>query len=462
MRKLLGKPLGRRGASIRVFVEDGLVRVYWSRKGKREMRSWPDSREHRAVARAFAEGMLHEWESPAPPQALTFRELWEAYAEASFPSLRPRSRELYTAYWRKAELYFGAHASARDLIPASLQRLRGIIAKQGLALSTAKHVISTVKGVYAWADQHRLLSPNPIAGFRFKIGKEERPVPVEEYTRQEFDRLLAQFDATKPLQWRAWLTLMLCGWTGARQNAVLHLQWGDVTEEEVIFRARWDKMGREWRQPLYAPLHDALVVARTHREREGYTGKWILFSESATEVYTIQAFWWMLKTAERKAGIAHRRLRAGHGFRRMFAGDVAAATNDPLLAIHAIGDTDLTMAGRYLHRRDERRRVGLEKLADAHYVQPTRNAGEGAESGVTEVVGEQGVTECARLDSNQELADIKDSETAAKPHFSPSGQPENPPNGPRTSANPTSNPQPSGNSGFGTSGTPAHPPAVVD
>lgn len=70
--------------------------------------------------------------------------------------------------------------------------------------------------------------------------------------------------------------------------------------------------------------------------------------------YTIQSLWVALKAAETRAGIGHATGRGGHGLRRMLAGDVTELTGDAVLGLHAIGDTDIRQAQRYIKRRDDR------------------------------------------------------------------------------------------------------------
>ena len=45
---------GSTGRTVRVFLEGDLVRVQWREQGRRRTESWPDSRDNRVRARAFA------------------------------------------------------------------------------------------------------------------------------------------------------------------------------------------------------------------------------------------------------------------------------------------------------------------------------------------------------------------------------------------------------------------------
>jgi integrase len=166
--------------------------------------------------------------------------------------------------------------------------------------------------------------------------------------------------------WRAHAVLALCGWQGARQNAVLHLRWDDLDLEAgaVVWRARWDKVGREWVQPLRA---GSIAVLRAVQERTGGHG-WVFPAasrKSGREVYSAQSLWSALRRAERAAGITHQGRRGAHGLRRMLFNDVLAATGDIGAAMAAIHDTDLRVASRYLQGRDDRVREAFAVLDGA-------------------------------------------------------------------------------------------------
>jgi integrase len=160
---------------------------------------------------------------------------------------------------------------------------------------------------------------------------------------------------------------MLCWTQGARQHAVLHLQWRDIDLDarRITWRAAWDKVGRERAQPLREPAIAALTRALAHRERLAYSGPWVFpagSTKSAWETYSIQSLWAALMSAERRSGVEHKRQRGGHGLRRLLTGDVNALTGDPMLALHAIGDTDARQAARYIVPREDRIKAAFEGL----------------------------------------------------------------------------------------------------
>jgi integrase len=283
---------------------------------------------------------------------LTLRDLWDAYQLAEFPHLRPNNVRLYKDGWQRWEQPWGPSFPADDASPAMLDEFRRRMDRSGLAVNTQRMAIRIVKTVFAFGERRELLQRNRLASWRFKLAKEKRPTPPPEYQGEEFVRILSVLDPAKPSQWRAFVALTLCGLQGARQHAVLHLRWEDVDFEAGVihWRAEWDKTGRAWLQPMREGSRKALEAALRYREGS----PWVLPAPRRPDSpYTIQTLWWMLREASRRAGVELRKGRAGHGLRRMLAGDVATMTGNAVLALQAIGDTSLQMAERYIQTRDK-------------------------------------------------------------------------------------------------------------
>jgi hypothetical protein len=76
---------------VRVFAEAGYVRVMWRERGERRYQSWPDKREFRQEAKAFAQGLADTLGRPKETPTLTMRQLWARYHEIEFPHLRPNT-----------------------------------------------------------------------------------------------------------------------------------------------------------------------------------------------------------------------------------------------------------------------------------------------------------------------------------------------------------------------------------
>jgi integrase len=203
-----------------------------------------------------------------------------------------------------------------------VHEFRAALLKQHkLATSTARQTIRTVKMVYAWGEANELIDRNRIHAYKFKVAKEQRTESPAEYSGDETAKMMAALDPKSATQWRAWVALTICGNQGVRQNAALHLQWDDVDEllGVMIWRSQWDKMGREWSQPIRSATREALRVAREWREKNEYAGPWVLpqgSSKSKSEVYTLGSLWQALKGAETRSGVARINRRGGHSLRR--------------------------------------------------------------------------------------------------------------------------------------------------
>lgn len=354
--------LGKRGRRVRVaeaMIRGAIVlRVTWrDLEGKRRAALY--ARSQRAEAVQFAEGIAFELSRPAPdarPQSLTVAALWDRYSEAVFPSLRPKSKVLYRYFWKRFEAFAGAHTTAEDLTIETMNGLRRALEAQGAAVNTIRRVMAVTRMVFLYGETHELIAKNRVGRYVYRVAKEARPTAPAEYRMPEFRALLAQFDPTKASQWRPAVALALCGYQGARQNAVLHLRWEDVDLEagRITWRAAWDKVGREWSQPLRAPSRAALEAAARFRDDCG----WVFWGRNRAtgeaQPYTIQSLWAALRQAERRAGIPHADRRGGHGLRRLLAGEVAGLTGDSKLALNAIGDSDIRQAERYIKVRDDR------------------------------------------------------------------------------------------------------------
>jgi len=401
---------------VRVFVERGgdLIRVQWYEQGRLRKKSWPNTPDGRAEAKAWAKGFAEArvLGPVLPHERLTLRAVWEKYVEAEFPHLRLKTQTLYTGYWRKWELFLGREFIAEDARLEHVDQLRNALRRQELAPGHVQRAIRLVKTVYSWAERRELLARNRLAGYRFRRAKDERDVPPPEYSVQERERLSTALSPHRSDQWRPWMAVKIAAHQGARMNAILHLQWADVDLDSrtIVWRARWDKTGREWRQPLTEAAAGALGIAWVWRERDAYAGPWVFYSSHARKralgddpraVYHPTALLRALRLAEDRAGVTHRPYRGMHGFRRAVAGDVARSTGNLKLAMEYIGDTDIRRAREYIQVRPDHLKEAASVMDRERSDRPQTvpEPGQTAQPGF-ELVGAGGPTELPRQDSN--------------------------------------------------------------
>jgi integrase len=359
---------GSSRAKVYVTIEGEQVRVRWRVNGARRLKSYPNTQENRANAKAFAKGVAESREKPQQKAQLTLRTLWERYADAEFPHLRPNSQRLYREYYARWENAWGKDFPIEQTTLDMAHTFRKDLTKLGLATSTNRQTIRTVQMVYAWGERNELVTNNKLRLFRFKVAKDDRTESPAEYRDDDLKKILAALDSNSAEQWRAWVALAICGAQGVRQHAVLHLKWSDIDwEGRVIhWRAEWDKLGRNWSQPMRDLTDRALQVAI---HRTGPLATWVLPAGSkknkGSETYSAQSLWSALCKAEKRAGIPHLKGRGAHGLRRMLAGNVATLTGDAVLAMKSIGDTDVRMANRYLKNRPDEMTAVFSKLDEA-------------------------------------------------------------------------------------------------
>lgn len=356
---------GVHGKTVAAFIEGDKIAVRWRSAGQRKQESFPNTTEGRQEARDFAGGVAEKLEARTATAApVTVKELWARYTVAEFPNLRPRTQALNADAWRKWELVVGRETPAEDLGPDSLATLRGDLERQGFAVNTIGRVVRGVKTVYNWAEEHDVIGRNKVHRYRFKVGKDRKPAKVPEFRADDFSALCMQLPLVGR-NWRPGGIVRVCGFQGVRQGAVRHLQWADVDFDRatLTWRAAWDKLGREWMQPMR--LETAATLRALLERRDG--SPWVFpaprVRRSGDPVYSAQALWWAMTEAERRAGITHKRGRGAHGFRRMLAGDVLAATGNLKLAADAIGDKSVrVLEEHYIHARDSEVRAAFALL----------------------------------------------------------------------------------------------------
>jgi hypothetical protein len=206
-RKTLAR-FGPARGGIRVLdeVKREAIIVQWyeteaERRGRRQ-KLWRRTKEGRVEAVAWAQRFAETRFGTAPkPERLTLRSLWDRYAVAAFPQLRPRTRALYLEHWRRWELFCGRDFIAQDARQETVDRFRARLTTLGIAVGHQQRIVRDVKTVYAWGDSHELLARSRLGGYRFKVEKEARaPRPAAAWTavpKGSLDRRSADWIATK-------------------------------------------------------------------------------------------------------------------------------------------------------------------------------------------------------------------------------------------------------------------------
>lgn len=392
-RRTLGT-YGRRGDRVRVLVDAARDRVevlYRDSDGVDRKRVFGNDKAGRAEALAWAETFhqerakrLAQKEAPKP---ITMRQLWREYTQSpAWHDLRAASRPNYADRWRLWLRFIGDDAIAGDVrlldVDRFIVRMRALPTASGRprAVNQIRQVLNVVRTVFNWAQSRELLHRNDFALFRWKRPKDARVLEPEEYTAEEYVRLLGAASPQNPRTWRIHVALVLAGVHGQRARAVLHLRWADVTDTTITWPGEFMKQGEDHEQPLTWDAIAALETARywtqersgraftrqSARQRDARAAlaasPWVLPGHGdATKPWGYQAAWKSLKALEKIASVAPKAFRAWHGFRKLAAGNVSDATGDARLGMEWVGDRDMKQAKAYLKQRTSR----MEKAASA-------------------------------------------------------------------------------------------------
>jgi integrase len=364
--------IGLRGAHARVWVEKlrsgrEVVRIQHREGDRRITTSLPNTAENRRVAKATAEGIVDRLQRRGlkATERLTLHDVADRYVKSKLPEWRQATRINTQGKWKRILAIIPPRTFADLITPETLDELREIMRKSGRApAQTAAH-ITQIKAAFTFAMSRKLLVENPIADYKVRLGKDDRPRSVAEYTPAEAAGIMASLDYRTMRAWRPWVAITLAGVLGMRQNALLYLEWRDVdlNARTVRWRPELDKLGRDRVQPLPRAAVFAFRIAKVWRGREEYDGRFVFPAvqreRRGDKPWTYQALVEQLHNAEDRAGVARKPYRGMHGLRRMVAKNVLARTGGDLNAAGEwIGDTDLrVLKDSYLKERPEELRA---------------------------------------------------------------------------------------------------------
>ena len=359
---------------VRIFPDPrtGVIQIEWRENGRRLTRSL----RHRDWARAkrqadeFAAGYVQprlEREAEARLGRLTVETLLGIYAEEVTPAKGERSRRYDVAAMTMFLRFLGkdrdpATLSKRDWDRFIRERRSGRVGPSGTPVSdrTIQRDLKFLLAVLNWAAQSRdeqgglLLESNPLKGL--KPPAEKNPVRVI-LTEVEYEALL---NASRDLDWRFRVALVLAHETGHRIGAIRQLRWSDIDAESGVIRWRseHEKTGYEHRTPLTA---EALAVLEEARRKSAGTGDARVLpapkDPSRSVSHPLAGEWW--KRAEKLAGLGPKRGRGWHSLRRKFASDLM---DQPMKVLCELGGwkTSRTVFECYQQADEGRLRTALQ------------------------------------------------------------------------------------------------------
>jgi hypothetical protein len=72
-----------------------------------------------------------------------------------------------------------------------------------------------------------VIEENHLETYQFRLAKDANALEPGEYTSDEIDAILRQWDPNEVRHWRPWAVFILATHAGQRARAILHLKWSD-------------------------------------------------------------------------------------------------------------------------------------------------------------------------------------------------------------------------------------------
>lgn len=227
-------------------------------------------------------------------------------------------------------------------------------AKRLAATSLARH-LSTVRGLFAFAMQARLLEEDPAA----LLESPKLPDQLPEFlTRAEMDYLLEQPDTSTSLGFRDRVMLELLYAAGLRISELIGLVLGDFDPQTGILRV-FGKRAKERLVPIHYAAQRLLCDYLDHKRAGFGPVCQHIFLNRSGKGLTRQGVWKLIKRYAEAAGI--RRSISPHTFRHTFAthlleGGADLRTVQLLLGHAAINATEIythIQSGRLMRIHEE-------------------------------------------------------------------------------------------------------------
>ena len=332
---------------VRVFPDPktGNFQIEWRENGRRLTRSLGHRDWVRAKRQAdeFAAGFAEvNGRKESVPEPLTLERLFDIYGEEVTPTKGEHTRRHDRAAMAMFLGCFGRDRkpetlSQRDWDRFIRQRRAGRVGPSGRPVSdrTVERDLRFLRAVLNWAGRSRdeegrlLLEANPLRGL--KPPREKNPKRVL-LTAAEYEALL---EASKEMDWRFPVALVLAHETGHRIGAIRQLRWADIDFGTGVIRWRGEheKTGYEHRTPATV---EALAVLEEARRRNPGIGNAPVLPAPKNPTKCVDrgrvAKWW--KRAEALAGLEPKRGRGWHSLRRKFASDLL---DQPLKVLCELG-----------------------------------------------------------------------------------------------------------------------------
>jgi len=239
--------------------------------------------------------------------------------------------------------------------PHDLREFVYLLKDAGLAPSSIRRAISSIRGYFAFLLEEGILEADPSE--RLEAPRAGRALP-DVLSVEEAGRMLETPDQSHPLYWRDRSILEVLYATGVRVSELVELRVADV-DLEGGFCTVFGKGSKERMVPLGGPARRSLErYLREVRPRlDGGQGRGIVFLNQRGKPLTRMTVWNLVKRAATEAGIT--RKVSPHTLRHTFATHLLEGGADLAAVQELLGHADISTTQIYTH-------VDREYLREVH------------------------------------------------------------------------------------------------
>jgi site-specific recombinase XerD len=285
-----------------------------------------------------------------------------------------------TLYMLKANFGFLFDTPLEQITIGDIEKWRGKRKKDGLKSSSLNRRITALKAAINWAVKHDIIDANPLTKLE-RLSEDDSDDKVRYLAGGERERLMAALDAREEEMRRARVSheddsvhqftdgefvdhlkplVLLSLSTGIRRNALLSLEWRDISfaNKTIMVRSATSKSGKQY----YAPLNKLAfnTISQWHAQSKHTAPSNLVFPSPQTgkKMGDCRTSW---ESLLKKARIEDFRW---HDMRHDFASQLVMKGVDLNTVRVLMGHADLKMTLRYAHLAPNIKMKAVEMLDD--------------------------------------------------------------------------------------------------
>lgn len=206
----------------------------------------------------------------------------------------------------------------------------------------ANNYLKTMRGLFGWAKEMKLIKDNPALGVTMLSRKTEGHEP---WTEED----VANYRAIWPLGTRQRVALEVLLWTGLRRGDAVRLGRQHVGKDSIA-RLKTEKTGKALAVPMATPLLEALAA--------GPTGDLTFIVTGHGQHYVKESFGNQFRAWCNKAGIS----KSSHGLRKLAAIEVAEGGGSEMQLQSFFGWTTGSQSSVYT-RNAQQQKMAIEAMS---------------------------------------------------------------------------------------------------